>query len=1173
MRVKDAILVTMSKGQLRKVASALSVTDCDLNDVNEMTEIISRHPRASAEYLLSYLPDAKLEEVIRFVPSVATPTRVALLRAAQYDESNSLVETPKPIQMPSSPPSTVKAGVVDGLIPIGGLVRWNDQLGVVDRIDRKHFTVKFDSGSVQGFAADADVLKRVELKAGDQVTRFGDPVVGVVLEALSGSGFPTWKVSFPSGLVNVSEMGLRPAVLTDPLARMKAGRLGTASDFNLRAVAADYWYAHLHDELVSLAHARVDLKPHQVSVVHKVISNYPHRFLLCDEVGLGKTIEAAMIVKELRARGEAKRVLILVPSGLTQQWQFELKTKFNESFAIYNSDTVRYLRDKGVLNPWTDTDSVIASHAWASWTADRVREITNVAWDLVIVDEAHHARVHSDGTRTLLVRLVQALVARREYARRAALMLTATPLQLDRSELYSLVEMLDPILFASESDFDRHIQSLAGLNKTVEELEGMAGLDEASDPELVEEVAHFLNIGSDEARATLDEKGSAAVGLMLRDRHRLSEIMIRNRKSVVQGFQPRSAYRWEVKLSAEELRIHRLMDEIFEQGFKVAEETNQAVVGFLMVILQKLLASSPRALLKSLRKRRDKLAGGPRVVSLTPDDLEEELESDTEASEVLQRLAPTSTGGQFDQVIGLLENLGVDTKAEVLIANLGELISEEADAKVLIFTEFRETQDMLLERLGSHWAVNKFHGQMSADQKDSEVEAFRSGKGPHILISTEAGGEGRNFQFCHRLVNYDLPWNPMRVEQRIGRVDRIGQLHPITIFNFHVQGTIEGRILDVLEKRIRIFEEAVGGLDPILGKAEGSIRQALKLSRDDRDRAIDKLGKTLEAEIKHAINAELQLQDFIMQDKSYTAGIAQTALQQKAPISQQEFEDFLARLLISVNSYMYPKLPNGERRVVFHVPFTIDYPELIRDGESRRVCFDPRLNVDSELVEYLGFGHPIVDALVCRVTQEKPEGMAAVRSVSVPDLQPGWQFNWQIVVGGLKPRTLVFPVFVSDAGVADLSIGARLLRLSREFAKESSDAMPVLSSLDEAHKVAESAASDMRDRMLDEARRLASERADIEEARLVSFHEHRTVAAMDRIQSCQATLERLRASDEQLVRQAVPLWEANLVRAEGELQAVDEDLHRSRVELATRRNPAGEFTLLNVARIMVRELV
>src|SRR5205085_708615 len=142
--------------------------------------------------------------------------------------------------------------------------------------------------------------------------------------------------------------------------------------------------------------------------------------------------------------------------------------------------TVNYLKGKGAANPWTDHDSIITSHSWASWTPQRVREIAQVSWDMIIVDEAHHARVHADGSRTLLWRLVNELVARPECARRSALMLTATPLQLNRTELYSMVEMLDPVLFASPGDFASHVESLAGLNRTVERLEGRLVLE---DPE------------------------------------------------------------------------------------------------------------------------------------------------------------------------------------------------------------------------------------------------------------------------------------------------------------------------------------------------------------------------------------------------------------------------------------------------------------------------------------------------------------------------------------------------------------------------------------------------------------------------------------------------------------------------------------------------------------------
>jgi ATP-dependent helicase HepA len=185
--------------------------------------------------------------------------------------------------------------------------------------------------------------------------------------------------------------------------------------------------------------------------VHRVITNYPHRFLLCDEVGLGKTIEAGMILKELRARGSAERVLVIVPPNLVRQWQFELKSKFNEPFSILNTDTVRYLQEAHAYsgNPFERYDSVIVSSAWVSqpkWA----KLAAESAWDMVIVDEAHHARVRRSGVHreeTGLYRVVRDLASPDAFSKRAALFLTATPMQLDAGELYTLIEILDPALF------------------------------------------------------------------------------------------------------------------------------------------------------------------------------------------------------------------------------------------------------------------------------------------------------------------------------------------------------------------------------------------------------------------------------------------------------------------------------------------------------------------------------------------------------------------------------------------------------------------------------------------------------------------------------------------------------------------------------------------------------
>jgi SNF2 family DNA or RNA helicase len=1033
--------------------------------------------------------------------------------------------------------------------------------------------VGFDDGSSKLIKTEAGVLQRVRFSAGDQVMR-DDGQIGVILEQVTFGDYPTWKVSFPGQVTNIAEIGLRRPLIRDPVDRLRSGRLGTAEDFNLRSTAADYWFSNQHSALVSLAHARVDLKPHQISVVHRVVSNYPHRFALCDEVGLGKTIEAAMVIKELRARGQAQRVLILVPAGLMQQWQFELKTKFNEVFSIYNSGTLRYLKDQGIENAWMENNSIIASHTWASWNDERRREIAEVPWDMVVVDEAHHARARRDAgtTRTThLYSLVNDLVAPPEAARRAVLLITATPLQLEHYELYSLCDMLNPALFSSDADFDEHMRSLSGLNRTVEQLEKEPlPKDEARLAELEEEVEKFLEL-EEGAGAELLRNEPQELGRRLRSLHRVSEVLIRNRKSVVGGFQPRRAVTWDVELSEREQRVHELMDGVFARGFARAKANRENAVGFQMVILQKLLASSSRALKVSLSKRRERLAAAA-TRSLTPEEAEAALEEDSEAAEVVGGLDDPRAEeiAEFDEIIAELKQIRTDSKAKLLRSNMKRLFGDDPDAKVLIFTEFRETQTMLQDLLAPLAEVRAFHGQLAAKEKDSAVAGFRAGHGPQVMVSTEAGGEGRNFQFCHMIVNYDLPWNPMKVEQRIGRVDRIGQEHPVLIFNFHVKGTIEGRILEVLERRINIFEDAVGGLDPILGEAEADIRSAVALAGNERNAAIDKLGLRLELEVERARRAEVHAADFIMDAKSFVAEVARKAAETEAPISQAEFEDFELALLRSAGTWIGPRDSTGERRICFHPPFTLEHPDLIAGQDARRVCFDPGLNTDSELVEYFGFGHPVIDALVRINTEERPDGAAAVRAIDPETAgidRPGWQFNWALTVGGLSSRRFLLPMYVPDGEPVDLEAGARLLRLSREFRAEDGVGPPSLEQLDAAFASAQEAAAQRQDEELSLAQGEAAARLAIEEERTRALFDTRAQAAQDRIDSCRATLERLLGAEDRRQRQAIPLWEANLARAESELELIDKDRRWAMTEISKQSQPSAEFELLNIARI------
>ena len=1068
----------------------------------------------------------------------------------------------------------------DQRIVVGCLVRWiiHGIFGVVDAIDSGRATVSMETNETLNFSIASGVLKRVLIEIGTQVTTVDQPdIVGVVIGSVPNQPQPTWRVQFPSQSAMIVESGLRPAIIRDPLERLRNGYIGTPKDFDLKSVATDLWTQHLHNDLISFAHAQVDFKPYQVGVVHRVITEYPHRFLLCDEVGLGKTIEAAMIVKELCARKAVNRILILVPSGLLRQWQFELKTKFNETFAIYNRDTIRYLQNQqGIKHPWTQNNKIIASHTWAS-RADIREQISAVNWDMIIVDEAHHVRSQRSGNSiklTNLYRLVEALIARPEYARRSVLFLTATPMQLQYHELYSLVEMLDPILFSSEEDFTRHLQSRSDLNNIIDNLRHVGIPTQPDDlNELARMVADFLKLPIEEATSLVSSNDPDLIIRRLSKAHRLSEILIRNRRNSVGNFQPRSAFRWPVKPTELERKIHQSLNAIVAQGFALAELTNSRALGFVMTTFKKLAASSSRALLKSLTGRRNRLLAIERQSSITIniEDAEEALESDTLATDVINSLDISNEQGIADlnKLIGLLSEVKVDSKAVVLRNELHKLFQAKPNAKVIIFTQFRETQEMLKEILEeSDWGVHTFHGQLKPLQKDQSIESFRLATGPQVLISTEAGGEGRNFQFCHYLVNYDLPWNPMKVEQRIGRIDRIGQNQPVMVFNLFVEETIEERVLDVLEHRIHLFTEAIGGLEPILGEIESDIRKSIRLAGEIRENHFASLARDTEKKVKARKEAEEQMADLMLDKRSFGTKIFKTARGIDELVTSKDYEQFLIKLLKAANTYIKPTTVRGVYEIMFHPPLTMEIPKIIDEQDQRLVCFIPGQQTDSEMIEYMGFGHPIIDYLTKSCIYNWLDGTATIKRMKgFP--YAGWQFNWLVTIGSLRTRSFVHATFISNDGVVDRGLGLRLLKSSRYTTNESASCEIDSDDLSRAYEVALSDVGALLIEESIEAKTNMTEHGEEERSRIEALHKQRSRAANDRLERVRLTLERLALSDRPEDQSVVPMWRAKLERAEAELHQVDRDQDDMLNDLRQRLQSASQYKLLNAARILV----
>ena len=1075
----------------------------------------------------------------------------------------------------------------------GALLRWptgpGSPVGVITAVYKQRVTVLLD-GEEQSklFASGAGVVERVVLSGMVKRQSTGD--VGIV-QGMTTKVPPRWQVFVHGRVITVAEADLRPHVLDDPRSRLANGRVGTARQFALAVTSRRYEIEQLMNDLVSLGQSRVALKPHQVSVVHRVVSDYPHRYLLCDEVGLGKTIEAGLVLKELRARGGATRCLVIVPPNLVRQWQFELRSKFNETFSILNSDTVRFLKTSQGFdgNPFEAFDSVIVSSGWIGsepWSS----LVAEVPWDMVIVDEAHHARVRMSGNKreeTRLYRAVRKVASPEAFSKRAALFLTATPMQLDSRELFSLVELLDPALFPTVQHFERHRQEVPGLSCLVHDLSSYGFPPPGEDPaEVVARVAAWLGEGETEVSLRLGS-GEDAVARLCDDlsaRHLLSQVLIRNRKKVIGGFMPRQAHRWAVELTTEELRALNAVEDYVREGFSRSERTHDQAVGFVMVIFQKLMASSIRASRGSLDRRRQRLEQSATAPALSKRraalvaDLEEGLERDVFIADLLDEVAASNSqeAHELGRLVELLDAIPTDSKADILVQQLDILQALDQSAKVLLFTEFRETQEYLRQRLeATGWDVNLFHGEMKPAAKDGAVEVFRAATEPAILLSTESGGEGRNFQFCHLLVNYDLPWNPMRVEQRIGRVDRIGQAETVQVFNFWVKGTIEERVLNVLERRINVFEETVGGLDPILGDAERDLIKILRLGGKERDAALARYEALVERRMKEARSADEKLRDFIMETKSYSRDIAEQLVANASPVTPADQERFVSRLLADVKTYL-SRNADGTFEVTFHEPFVSDYPQHCKDRRSRTVALRPDVRPDSEHVEYLAMGHPLVDDLIARVTATSYSGGASAFEVEGTDgVNPGqgWLVVHELGVPGLKEARELVALFVRDGQELDPAAGAALLVRAANFHNDPALAPAdySLDELDQAIAVAEvhcyARLHEVEGAVREESQRVL----DREREKMIAYFDYRDVAGRDRLQGSQQTLRQLEAADSAETRRIIPVWRANVARDERLIEQLAEERQNRLSALTRRAAGSGDLRLLAVARVHIED--
>lgn len=737
--------------------------------------------------------------------------------------------------------------------------------------------------------------------------------------------------------------------------------------------------------------------PHQIQALSRAISGDRVRYLLADEVGLGKTIEAGLIMRELKLRGLVRRILVVAPKGIATQWVAEMQTHFNEPFQLVLGDdlgTLQRLFPGGDQrsSAWSLFDQVIVSldsvkpmDKRRGWTAERIAEynrsrfedLITAGWDLVVVDEAHRLGGSSD--QVARYKLGKGLAEAAPYV----LLLSATPHQGKTDAFHRLMSLLDDDAFPDMDSVSR------------------------------ERVAPYVI--RTEKRKAIDFEGKPL-------------------------FNPRrtqmAPIAWESRHHLQKLLYETVTDYVCE-GYNQAMREQKRHIGFLMILMQRLVVSSTRAIRSTLERRLAALKEGEQQIrqrlGVRQNDVEESEGTDDESfepydmdgQELLDELLKSHVSAlqsESSHVEILLdaaircEQAGPDAKAEALIEWIYKLQSEEnePDLKVLIFTEFVPTQQMLKEFLEVRGiSVVTLNGSMDMEERKQAQDAFR--KTHRVLVSTDAGGEGLNLQFAHVIINYDIPWNPMRLEQRIGRVDRIGQPKMVRAINFVFEDSVEFRVRQVLEQKLSvIFDEF--GIDKTSDVLDSS--QAGELFEDMFASAIldpDAIETSVEQKVAQ-IRGDIQR----VRESSAIYGISEEPdVQMAERLRSHPLPHWVERMTVSYltshgglakrkRSWWDLNWPDGQehRKVVFNT------------READRLAGTTLLNLENSRIRGLALNLPHIapsQPLLCVTVDGLPTGISGFWGLFEIRLQAGMHQKTQLLRIPMVRRGYV-SVFVSEEG-------------------------------------------------------------------------------------------------------------------------------------------------------------
>lgn len=751
--------------------------------------------------------------------------------------------------------------------------------------------------------------------------------------------------------------------------------------------------------------------PHQTKVADILVSRFPERFMLCDEVGLGKTVECGLALRQLVVAGRVRRLLILVPKSVLKQWQEELYEKFVLNVPRYDGQSFRDVFDRELRpnaeNPW-DAYPMLLSSSHLAKRRERQEEIAQAKkWDLVIVDEAHHARrkdfLNRDQYRpNRLLELLNGtgqIIGLKDKTD-GLWLATATPMQIDPVEVWDLLKVvgMGGRWGAGENNFLRYFEELRDARESFQKADwpfvlGMiddylatGGTLDENFARVAESKVGFVEWDQIKSLPTSGNQGGVLRQLtpgartvlieMARRHTPIHRFVHRNTRALLREYrsrgmlkenvperEPRSEF---IPMKPDEDNLYRRIEEYIREFYQKYEAERRGL-GFIMTVYRRRLTSSFYAMRCSLERRLRYLKGGQEDdgTLFDDDDLEqEELESDVAESlvpaiqdEAMNRLLLGEIA-YVEEFLADLRKLGTDSKLEQLLRDLTDILKRRES--VIIFTQYADTMDYLRERLrqvygaqvacysgrgGEYWDGSKWVGT----SKERIKNEFRQATTLKFLICTESASEGLNLQTCGVLINWDMPWNPMRVEQRIGRIDRIGQQYAkVWVRNYFYDRTVEADIYGRLDDRIGSFEHVIGELQPILMRVGQVIERAAMAKQADREAIIEQEVACINAAVRSEEIASLDLDRFV--DDAVEA-----ASEQPTPVTLPELETLLVKSnALGERFRPHPEI-TGAHLVDWH-------------GDFRAVTFDPAVfDEHPNTVTLLSFGSSLLDEMLAAI--------------------------------------------------------------------------------------------------------------------------------------------------------------------------------------------------------------